>query len=76
MKKEYNTKEEILDLILKIAYPNQQEREKIDKPKLLIYWSMFADYIEYCQKGEDFLNCMKEWKGDFLDMIIDITEVE
>jgi len=66
------SKEELLDIILRIIYPNKLERDKLDREILLQYFRLFGDCIDYCSKEEDFLSCMTELRIELWDIVDDI----
>jgi len=70
------SKDEIIDIILKIVYPDKNERKTVDKAKVREYYRLFGDCIEYCEKGEDFINCMKEFQMELIDLVNDIIQAD
>ena len=68
------TKDQLIDIILEVAYADPQERQRIDRDIIEEHFSEFELYIEHCWNSIDFLDCMMDLEYEFLDLILEIVE--
>ena len=68
------TKDDLLDIILEVAYPDPQERKAVDRAKVKSHFDEFYSYIDHCSRKQDFLDCLKDYELEFMDLISDILK--